>query len=127
MKHLRKRKIKQRVYSWPVVIILTIIAFFFITNTWDVYKKYSESRGNIAGLAERNEKALEREQELRKEIEHLKSERGLEEEIRQKFNVAKEGEQVIVIIDPKIEEGVEVQAEEGVLTRWWSKVWDVFR
>ena len=127
MKHLRKRKIKQRVYSWPVVMLLVVVAFFFMTNTWDVYKKYSESRKNIAGLAESNQRALERQEELKKQIGYLQSERGLEEEIRQKFNVAKEGEQVIVIVDPKIEEEVDMQIEEGVLERWWSKVWDVFR
>lgn len=36
--------------------------------------------------------------DLEKEIESLKTERGIESEIRSKFNVAKDGEKVIVVI-----------------------------
>lgn len=127
MKRLKKRKIKKRIYSWPVVIILSIIAFFFVLNTWDVYTKYVESRSNVAGLAESYERAEIREDQLQEKILHLQSEKGLEEEIREKFNVAKEGEQVIVILDPETPEEELVEEESNFIQRMWSRVWEVFR
>ena len=55
------------------------------------------------------EKRMEREEDLNAlkaraevlegDIEHLQSDRGLEEELRSRFDVAKEGEQVIIIVE----------------------------
>ena len=126
MRQVEKRKIKKRVYSWWSVILLAVIAFFFVSNTWDVYKKYVESKKNIASLHERYEDAQEREGELIKKIDHLNSESGLEEEIRGKFNVAKDGEQVVVIISSDTEEVPEVVENPGLIKRLWSKLFGVF-
>ena len=123
----QKRKIKHIVYSWWTVVTLLFLAFLFATNTWDGYKKYSESRRNVAGLAERLESTKNREGELQAKINYLNSERGLEEEIRDKFNVAKEGEEVVVIVGPEIEKNDDVKKEESLVKGLWSRILDVFR
>lgn len=127
MTRLQQRKVKKRVYSWPVVIILAVVAYFFLVNTYDVYKKYSESRNNIVGLEEKYEMSMDRKEKLEGDIEWLSSERGIEEEIRDKFNVVKEGEEVVVIVnDDSIveEEGVE---ESGFFTDIWESFREIFR
>ncbi len=95
-----KRKIKQRLYSWPVLILLVVITSFLLNGVWGVFLKERQTYINkhqrlsyLSGLEVRKN-ALEN------EINRLNSERGVEEEIRKKYEVAKEGEKVIVIIEP---------------------------
>lgn len=127
LQRIQKRKIKQIVYSWWTVSILLFLAFLFTTNAWDGYKKYSESHRNVAGLAERLESIKNREGELQAKISYLNSERGLEEEIRDKFNVAKEGEEVIVIVGPEIGKIDDTKKEESLVKGLWSRFLDTFK
>jgi len=127
LQRIQKRKIKQIVYSWWTVSILLVLAFLFATNAWDGYKKYSESHRNVAGLAERLESIKNREDELQAKISYLNSERGLEEEIRDKFNVAKEGEEVIVIVGPEIGKIDDTKKEESLVKGLWSRFLDTFK
>jgi len=46
----------------------------------------------------------ERKEALERNIETLSTDRGVEQEIRNKFEVSKEGERVIVLVDKKDEE-----------------------
>ena len=61
---------------------------------------------------------------LEEEIERLSTERGVEEEIRSKFDVARAGEQVLVIVDAK-EEDVLLESEEEVSA--WQRFLNFFR
>lgn len=127
MRRLEKRKIKKRIYSWWTVIILGGILVFSALNVWDVYKKYAESKNNISGLQDRYASSQDRKVDLDGRIEYLHSERGVEEEIREKFNVAKDGEQVIVIVDQKPQEDGVVETNENPIRRFWSTIFDFFR
>ena len=44
----------------------------------------------------------QREYNLKEKVQALKTERGVEEEVRNKFGFVKEGEEVIVIVEPPI-------------------------
>lgn len=124
---LKQRKIKQKIYSWWMVAILAVVAFFFVSNTLDVYKKYSDSKQTISSLEDRYEKTNSREVELQEKIENLQSESGLEEEIRDKFNVAKEGEEVVIIVDSK-ESEVQIDIEEeGLFEGFWNDILNIFK
>lgn len=119
MRRIEKRKIRRIVYSWPVVLVLLGILVLFAMSTWDVFMKYQKSTANVTRLEEDYTTLVEREKKLQERIEYLQSEQGIEEEIRDKFNVAKEGEQVIVIVDPEVAEDEENAEPEG----FWDKVW----
>ena len=124
---LKQRKIKRKIYSWWGVAILVVIVFFFLNNTWDVYLKYSASKQNIEGLEEQYKNAQNREQELGGKIDNLRTEKGLEQEIREKFNVAKEGEKVVVIVNSNVEEKPAEPRETGLFEELWQDVLDIFR
>lgn len=124
---LRQKKIKKRIYSWWTVGILAVVALLFLSNTWDVYKKYVASKKNVAGLETRYVESKERQVELKDKIESLKSEDGLEAEIREKFNVAKEGEKVLVIINEETPEELPEEEEVGLLKGFWEDVLNIFR
>ena len=68
------------------------------------------------------ERAQERRSVLEKKLDDFETEKGIEMEIRDMFNVAKEGEKVIVIVDtPKEEEVEEIQKEA-----LWYRIIDIF-
>ena len=64
---------------------------------------------------------------MQAKIDYLNSERGLEEEIRDKFNVAKEGEEVIVIVGPEIGKPDDTKKEGSLVKGLWSRILDVFK
>ena len=94
-----KRKIRSVLYSKTTIGVLLLIA---IALSFSVYERYSVERTVSAKRAEREADLLrlkERAEMLEGKIEYLQSERGMEEELRNRYDVAKEGEQVIIIVD----------------------------
>ncbi|HEY4504186.1 MAG TPA: hypothetical protein VJI73_00250 [Candidatus Paceibacterota bacterium] len=85
-------------YSWPVLIILFILIVLMIKSTWRVYVNWDLSKdlareANLEYLANQ-----ERTARIEEEVARLKTERGLEEELRRSFPIAKPGEEVVVIL-----------------------------
>ena len=95
----QKRQLRKRIYSKPVLFILILILAFLVHGTWGIYKKSKQSKETLAVAQLEFDKLKEREESIEKKIGRLGTETGLEEEIRSKFDVAKEGEQIIVIVD----------------------------
>ncbi|MFC1733185.1 septum formation initiator family protein [candidate division KSB1 bacterium] len=97
-----RRKIKQWLYSWPFLVVLVVVSVFLTHGVWGVYQQEHITRINKNQRLTHLEELEIREKALQKEINRLSTERGIEEEIRQKFEVAKEGERVIVIVEPPV-------------------------
>ncbi len=62
-----------------------------------------------------------RKDDLEKQVQYLSDERGIEAEMRRQFDVALEGEQVVVIVDPPEPESSEqiVPEEEPAWYEFW--------
>ena len=97
-----RRRIKQWLYSWPFLIVLIITSIFLAHGVWGVYQQERLTRVIKNQRLTHLEELEIREDALQEEINRLNTERGIEEEIRQKFEVAKEGEGVIVIVEPPL-------------------------
>jgi cell division protein FtsB len=101
-------------------VLLVLVVFLSVA----VYKRYSVERL----MAERRIEAdrdkqelIERKKGLEERVEYLSGDRGIEEEIRTHFDVAKEGEQVIILVgEEKKEENTEIPAVEK---KPWYKFW----
>ncbi len=78
------------------------MAIITVALSVSAFERFKVER-TMAEKREEREHELSREQarveELKAEVEHLKDYRGIEEELRNRFDVAKEGERVVVIID----------------------------
>ncbi|MBX4210641.1 septum formation initiator family protein [Candidatus Parcubacteria bacterium] len=97
----QKQQFKRRLYSRSVLIVLVIIGLFFGQATWGIYKKKHDSELK-ADQAIAELKALkERQKELSLDVQKLNTDRGVEEEIRDKFSVTKPNEHMVVIVDNK--------------------------
>ncbi len=96
-----KRGFRNILQSRPVLVFLGILLLVFAWGVIGFMGKMAASRENRK-IAENKVAQLEQEKEkLSSDIEKLKTETGIEESIRDKFGLAKEGEGVIVIIEDK--------------------------
>lgn len=102
-------------YSWPVLIILFLVIVSLSRSVWEVYQSERVAREKKLEAEVERDKALSRKNELTAEVNRLMTDRGLEEEIRKKFSVAKPDEHVIVVVDPP-------KATTTASTTWWNSV-----
>jgi len=96
------------------VAVLAVLIAVAIRGAWGAYFKEKESRFYRDDASTRLLTLKEREETLQKDIERLNTETGLEEEIRKRFNVTKEGEEVIVLIDTPEGGDSNVVVERGI-------------
>ena len=92
------RLLQRRIF----LVILLVLVAVAVRGVWGVYKKERESRElrHEAELQLADLKA--REASLRADISELKSDRGMEAVLRQEYELAREGEKLIVIVEPPI-------------------------
>ena len=111
MKFGKQNTYKEYIYSKPVVFGLVLIA---VLLSLSVHERYGVER-DMSERRVMSETELERLQErrvqLEKRVEYLEGERGIEEEIRKNFDVAKKGEQVIILVGEEEKEGVPIEPE----------------
>lgn len=98
-----KRKLRSLFYSKPVSVILFAFAILLSFSAYNRYSVAGDMKEKLEAKRAELQKLEERAQSLETKVEYLENERGVEEEIRNRFDVAKEGEQVVILIDPKKE------------------------
>ncbi len=90
---------------------------------WNVYQKERGSRERRIEAENQLHDLKAREARLAADIAALQSERGLEEVLRDQYEVAKEGERLLIIVEPA--SSAPVQATSSVLQwfrglfHWW--------
>ncbi|MFA6273196.1 MAG: hypothetical protein WC673_01750 [Candidatus Paceibacterota bacterium] len=92
-------KIKKIFFAQWKTAIMIILVIFAGRAAFNIYGRYQDSRASLA-LIEKELTTIENKKTtLEKTTTALKTEEGIKEEIRQKYQVAQDGEQLIVIID----------------------------
>ncbi len=97
----QKRGWRNILQSRPVLVFLFFLLFIF---AWGVFGFMGKMRATSENrkIAENKVAQLQKQKaNLQKEISSLNTEDGREESIRERFPVAKEGEEVIMIIEDK--------------------------
>jgi cell division protein FtsB len=113
----QKRKLRSVMYHKVTVSVLFLFVLLSIHSTWSVYKKKRESEemksislANVIELRDRNEA-------LQDKINRLDTPAGVEEEIRSKFSVAKENENMVVIVPDSSSSSTKNKGNESL----WAK------
>lgn len=113
-------------YSRITFVVLSIVA---VVLSLSVYERYTIER-EMASRRSEAEAELEalktRKLELEEKVKYLSADEGIEAEIRRHFDVAREGEQVVIIVDEKVNAAAATLAtpvatstdEEG----FWSRI-----
>ena len=110
-------KLKQIMQSKFFLIFLGIIILVFAFNIFNFINKMVET-GKNKNLVEDKIIELEKsKEEINSEINKLKTEKGIEESLREKFGVAKEGENMIMVVEDK---NLPVKEKEENSSGFWS-------
>lgn len=120
----KKKRIRRVLYSPIVLLTLAIIFVILFRSSWGIYHKERLSSVNLEKEKIELEKLSLREKNLNSSLAYLKTEQGIENEIRSKFRVVKEGEKVAVIID---DEATTVPAQTATTTyNFWYRIFHWF-
>lgn len=124
----QKRKLKVWLSTWYVQAAAAIIMILVAYSAWQRYLIAAEMSERRA-QAEAEAAELEaRRDSLQQEVDYVSNERGIEAEMRRQFDVAKEGETVVVIVDEETGSKVssdEINANEaGTTKKRWYEFWE---
>ncbi|MFA6094922.1 MAG: hypothetical protein WC757_03495 [Candidatus Paceibacterota bacterium] len=92
-----KKRTKRFIYSIPAILVLVLLCGLLVRATWGMYIRASQSEEEAFKASSELFDLKQREVSLRNSIERLKTDSGIEAEIREKYNVAREGEHVVVL------------------------------
>lgn len=96
-----KRKIRRYLFSKPAIGLVLGASVVLSISVYDRYVVSREMQMKLEEKYTELEKLEIRAETLGAKVEYLGDERGIEEELRSRFDVAKEGEQVVVLLDSK--------------------------
>lgn len=95
----RKQRIKQVVFSYTTIFALSAAVILLAMSVYERYQVEREMAARKEAVEEELQQLRVRAAALEADVEYLTDERGIEAEIRNRFDVAKEGEQVVIILD----------------------------
>jgi len=98
-------------------VLLLLVLFALLKGGWNVYQEQREAYLNKVNTETKLDDLVDRKRQLQAELLHLKSNRGVEEEMRQQFDVAREGEGLIIIVDRSASES---ETASGTEPPWWK-------
>jgi cell division protein FtsB len=116
-----KRKLKGWMYSRPVLLVLLIVVGAMTFAAHGAYQKERETFEKREELAAQLGALEERSEKLAEDIENLEDPRGIEAELRQRYELGYEGEEAIVFVEGKEGEAVEEPLPEEP-EGFWQRV-----
>ena len=122
---LRRARIVKRILYAPItILVLAVLVVVLVRGAFRAYQSERASQAQLQNIEQSASELSARESFLKQQTERLQSPRGLEEELRNKYPVAKQGEHVVIIVEPK--EG----SSNNVSTSsrgFWSTIVNFFR
>lgn len=124
----KKKPYRKFLYSPLTLILLLVIFGVLLKALWGVYQKEKMSAEYLAREQNELQKLTDRQRELAKSVEYMKTEKGIEAEIRSKFRVAKEGELLAIIVDNDEKNNVKFSTTTTSNSfGFWEKLFRLFR
>jgi cell division protein FtsB len=116
-----QKQIKSRIYSRTTLVVLLVLIILIAKGVFTLYLRNSESVTARENAEMKVKDLRDRKQLLSSEIEKLNQDDGVDQEIREKFNVIKPGENVVLIVPDEI--ATTTEANPGIFTRFWHWIW----
>lgn len=122
-----RKKFKRIIFSKLALFILLAVFVFISTFTVKVFLKSRKAGERKEEILEKLNQIEKQKSSLEENIKRLQSEAGVEEEIRKNLGMAKPGEEVLVIMDKKEDNGkIEPRGITGFLQKIWQFIKDFF-
>lgn len=116
-----QKQIKNRMYSRTTLVVLLFIIIFTARGVFNLYLRNQESVKALQDTKMKVKELTERKDQLSNEITKLNEDDGVEQEIREKFNVIKPGENVVLIVPD--EAATTTVEKPSIFKRFWHWVW----
>lgn len=95
----KKKNFRKFIYSPFTLFILLMFFLLLLKGVWGVYQKERTSAQYLQAEQDQFTAITSRQKELTQSVDYLKTDQGIEAEIRSKFRVVRDGESVAVIVD----------------------------
>ena len=117
-------RVKRILYAPITIIVLAIVFVFLARAVFNSYRSEVRNRETLETIQAETDELANREAFLTNEIDRLQTDRGMEEALRNKFPVVKEGEHMVIIVEP--DEDV-APSRSSETKGFWNKLRDLFR
>lgn len=117
-----KHFLKKYVFGTVGIIVLLIFVGVLARGTWGVYQKAQFAKESRDQARLQLAELTQREASLQEEIDRMNSPRGIEEEVRQKFDVGRPGEKMVVFVDTPVVE----EPHESERRTVWQRITEFF-
>lgn len=120
MKFGKQNSYKAYLYSRPVIVVLLVLVALLSRSVYErlgVERDMSDRRARAEAELERLQ---DRKVQIEDRVEYLEGERGIEEEIRKNFDVAREGEQVIILTGEEKKKSIATDEEKIDKSPWYQ-------
>lgn len=115
MKYFQSKNGVYSLYRSKLLLsLLVVVLLFFSFKIFDFANKAKIASENKDLAQDRLVELEQSKEKLQKEIESLKTEKGIEKSIRDKFGFAKEGEQLIMVIEEKQNKEIDESNSNGI-------------
>lgn len=119
MQQYEQRHDPLRILLWRIITVLLGVGVVLMGGAvWGVYQKERETKEKRQVAEAERDTTRAHEDALRAEVHRLETPRGIEEELRTQFELSKEGEGLIVLVE---QEGVPARAVPQ--QPWWKRFW----
>ena len=118
-----KRGLRRIMQSWLILILLGVIIFVFAWSVIQLIGKAKETAKNKNIAEDKIAELKKGKEQLSFDIAKFQTDKGIEENIREKFGLVKEGENMIMIIEDKNlpeKEKVEPKGFFSFLKNWFK-------
>ncbi|MEX2368945.1 MAG: septum formation initiator family protein [Candidatus Paceibacterota bacterium] len=120
MPRKKPKKYQRVVFSLPFLILATGLVILVSISAFKMYQTSRDTQETVDQLKEERDEMSIRQKQLLNTTANLSTQRGIEEEIREKFSVVKEGERVIVLVDDPDSNATSTAVDES----WWRSLLD---
>ena len=118
-----KKTYKKIIYSPFTLFLIFVVLLILLRALWGVYKKEQTSEQYLEQEQQQLTSITSRQKELAQSVDYLKTDAGVEAEIRSKFRVVRDGESIAVLIDNDASTTPKT-ATTTVQKSWWRSFWD---
>lgn len=116
-----KQRRKYLIYSYPSLAILLIITLLIIKGTVSIALKERSSAAKLKNLEQESVELRAEKAQLEDKVALIQTDEGIKEEIKKKFSVTEEGEQVAIIVSPRTSSSSSEEAKTWP-KKWWQRL-----
>ena len=115
----QKRKVRNVLYHRATLVVMLLLVLLLARSTWLVWQKKQESEEMRRVSLQSVEELRARNDTLQSKIDKLDTDSGVEQEIRAKYSVVKEGENMVVVVEDPDSKPATTTGETG----FWQTIW----